>query len=154
MNRRRAVLLSLTITAVVVLVGLLAYAWLVSGALIHSPQAKRSVECGTEVTDPCEDDVLAEHGLLPLPFDVAAPDGVTLAGLHIPSCNGATILMTTGFGGGRVYELPAAGMLSNHGFGVLLVDFRGRGASGARRSRFTPSLSSSMATTSHGTGAG
>lgn len=129
-KRRRIALLSMVMIVVLVLGGLLAYAWIVSGALIHSPQAQRATGCGTEETGPCEDTVLAELQLAPASFEVVARDGTRLAGLHLPARNGATILMTTGFGGGRVYELPAAKMLHDHGFGILLVDFRGRGHSG------------------------
>lgn len=60
-------------------------------------------------------------------------DGVELAGWFVPSHNGATVVLR--HGAGRSTAASAAGhaeVLAAHGYGVLLTDARGHGASGGR----------------------
>ena len=52
-------------------------------------------------------------------------DGLRLAGWYVPSENGAAILAYPGRSG----PVPHARMLAAHGYGVLLLDMRGRGES-------------------------
>lgn len=58
-----------------------------------------------------------------------ASDGVTLRGWYVPSRSGAAILLAHGYGGNRLELLPEAELLAGQGYGVLLFDFRGHGAS-------------------------
>ena len=52
-------------------------------------------------------------------------DGLRLEGWYVPSENGAAILAYPGRSG----PIPHARMLAGHGYGVLLLDMRGRGES-------------------------
>jgi dienelactone hydrolase len=52
-------------------------------------------------------------------------DGLELAGWYVPSLNGAGVIAFPGRSG----PVPHARMLANHGYGILLVDMRGQGAS-------------------------
>jgi len=52
-------------------------------------------------------------------------DGLRLAGWYVPSRNGAAVIVFPG----RVGTVPHARMLARHGYGVLLLDRRGEGAS-------------------------
>jgi pimeloyl-ACP methyl ester carboxylesterase len=54
---------------------------------------------------------------------------VTLAGWYVPSQNGAAIILLHGYGNDRVQVLPQAVALAQAGYGVLLYDQRGHGAS-------------------------
>ena len=58
-----------------------------------------------------------------------ASDGLELAGWFRPSENGATVLVVHGGGGDREGSLAHAQLLARHGYGVLVYDARGRGAS-------------------------
>lgn len=73
--------------------------------------------------------------------DVAFPtsDGLTLRGWYIPGQNGATILFAHGSGGNRlgIGQLEQAAALAQRGFGVLLFDLRGHGASDGAQISFT-----------------
>lgn len=61
-------------------------------------------------------------------------DGLELHGWFLPpSGGGATIVLAHGLGAGRAALLPEATVLAEAGYGVLLFDFRGHGASGGRR---------------------
>ena len=56
----------------------------------------------------------------------AATDGVPLSGWYVPSRNGAAVVLYPGRGGTQRH----ARMLAGHGYGVLVMDQRGVGASG------------------------
>lgn len=129
MKMKRIALGLVLVIAVLSLGAVFGFAWLVSGELMHSPAAERDTSCGGDGV-PCERDVMAELGLDPERLEIPSFDGTPISALFMPSRNGATILMLHGFFGGRVYELEAARMLHEHGFGALLVDMRGRGESG------------------------
>lgn len=129
MKIKKAIGGALTVVAVLGLIATLGFAWLVSGELIYSPVIDRDAACGGDGI-PCEQDVIAELGLHPEHLEIHSFDGTSISALFIPSRNGATVLMLHGFFGGRVYELEAAKMLHDHGFGAVLVDMRGRGKSG------------------------
>ncbi len=58
-----------------------------------------------------------------------ASDGLELAGWYRPSRNGAAVLLVHGGGGDRTGAVAHADMLARHGYGVLVYDARGRGAS-------------------------
>jgi hypothetical protein len=64
--------------------------------------------------------------------ELTAPDGVRLAAWYVPSRNGAAVVLVHGGGGSRDGLKLHAQMLVRHGYGVLLYDERGRGASGGR----------------------
>ncbi|MCP3423049.1 alpha/beta hydrolase [Nocardioides pinisoli] len=63
--------------------------------------------------------------------DVAFPssDGVRLEGWYVPSRNGAAVALLHGAGSTRTGVLDEAAVLAGHGYGVLLYDARGHGAS-------------------------
>jgi fermentation-respiration switch protein FrsA (DUF1100 family) len=75
-----------------------------------------------------------------LPFEVEevrfeGSDGLTMAGWHVPSQNGTTIILLHGYGGNRTAMLWHARQLVNTGYGVLMYDERASGESeGTRRS--------------------
>ena len=77
-----------------------------------------------------------------LPYeDVAFPtaDGLTLRGWYVSGRNGAAILFAHGGGGNRlgVGQLEQAAAMAKRGFGVLLFDLRGDGASDGTQASFT-----------------
>jgi fermentation-respiration switch protein FrsA (DUF1100 family) len=61
--------------------------------------------------------------------DFPSRDGLTLSGWYVPSQNKATIVLCHGYGGNRLMVSPIARLLINHGFGVLMFDFRAHGRS-------------------------
>jgi pimeloyl-ACP methyl ester carboxylesterase len=61
---------------------------------------------------------------------------VVLAGWYVPSSNRAAVVLLHGAGSTRSDVLPEAAVLARHGFGVLLLDARGHGASGGRAMDF------------------
>lgn len=63
-------------------------------------------------------------------------DGVDLAGWYVPSSNGAAVVLLHGAGSTRSDVLDRARVLAGRGYGVLLVDARGHGASGGRAMDF------------------
>jgi len=90
---------------------------------------------------------LATHGLHParLPLDrspdevgieryedvsFVTADGLTLRGWYVPSENGAAVVLGHGHAANRTQLLPEAGILAQHGYGVLLFDWRAHGESG------------------------
>ncbi len=58
------------------------------------------------------------------------PDGVTLSGWYLPSRNGAAVALLHGAGSTRSAVLDHAALLNRAGYGALLFDSRGFGASG------------------------
>ena len=63
-------------------------------------------------------------------------DGVRLAGWYVPSTNGAAVVLCHGAGSTRSSVLDHAAVLAARGYGVLLVDARGHGASEGRAMDF------------------
>jgi uncharacterized protein len=61
---------------------------------------------------------------------LTTPDGLQLAGWYLPPQNNVTIILQHGYAGNSEQMLPAAAMLTKHGYGALLFDFRGHGDSG------------------------
>ena len=70
--------------------------------------------------------------------DVTFPssDGEDLAGWYIPTRNGAAVAVMHGAGSTRSGVLDQAAVLAEHGYGVLLFDARGHGASAGRAMDF------------------
>jgi fermentation-respiration switch protein FrsA (DUF1100 family) len=71
-------------------------------------------------------------GALGIPHETvtfASSDGLRLSGWYVPSRNRAAVLLVHGGGGSRLGAVRHARLLARHGFGVLLYDARGRGAS-------------------------
>ncbi len=56
-------------------------------------------------------------------------DGWPLSGWFVPSRHGPTIILTHGLGGNRLDLMPAASLLIENGFGVLMYDMRCHGRS-------------------------
>lgn len=67
--------------------------------------------------------------------DVVFPGagGITLAGWHVPSRNGAAVVLIHGHSGNRLAMAYHAEALTRAGFGVLMFDLRAHGDSGGRR---------------------
>lgn len=59
-------------------------------------------------------------------------DGVALSGWYLPSTNGAAVVLRHGAGSTRTDVLAQAAVLGRAGYGVLMLDARGHGASGGR----------------------
>ncbi len=69
---------------------------------------------------------------LGLSYEVVAlttGDGVTLFGWYVPSQNQAAVILLHGYGANRVEMVGRAGLLAQHGYGVLLYDQRASGES-------------------------
>jgi pimeloyl-ACP methyl ester carboxylesterase len=64
--------------------------------------------------------------------EFSSRDGLLLSGWYIPPQNGAVIILAHGFSGNRMALLPLARGLVEHGFGVLLFDFRAHGRSAGK----------------------
>ena len=74
-----------------------------------------------------------------LPYDDVAlttADGVRLAAWHVPSRNGAAVVLLHGSGSTRATVLDHAAALAARGYGVLLLDARGHGESGGQEMDF------------------
>lgn len=74
-----------------------------------------------------------------LAFDevrVTTADGVELAGWYLPSRTRAAVVLRHGAGSTRSNVLDHAAVLARAGYGVLLLDARGHGASGGRAMDF------------------
>ena len=67
----------------------------------------------------------ADLGRPQLDVSLTTSDGLRLAGWYVPSRNGAAVIAFPG----RTGPLRHARMLARHGYGVLLLDRRGEGAS-------------------------
>lgn len=68
--------------------------------------------------------------LAPEPVAVSSRTGITLAGRFFPGRNGATIILTHGYGGNQDETLPVVATLAAAGFSVFTYDLRGCGQSG------------------------
>ncbi|MCB0906314.1 MAG: alpha/beta hydrolase, partial [Nocardioidaceae bacterium] len=74
----------------------------------------------------------ADVGLAFRDVSLPAADGVRLAGWYVASRNGAAVVALHGAGSTRTAVLDQAAVLARHGYGVLLLDARGHGASSGR----------------------
>jgi uncharacterized protein len=71
----------------------------------------------------------ADHGLEFVSVHLTGSDGVKLAGWYIPSRNRAAIILQHGYQSDRTEMLFPGEMLARHGYGLLMLDQRSRGAS-------------------------
>jgi uncharacterized protein len=71
-------------------------------------------------------------GLVYRDVRITTPDGVSLAAWWISSSNGAAVLVLPGSGSTRDDVLDHAALLAQAGYGALLLDWRGHGASEGR----------------------
>lgn len=78
----------------------------------------------------------ADAGLTAESLAVPTTDGVRLAAWYVPSSNGAAVVLLHGAGSTRSNVLDEAVVLTDAGFGVLLVDARGHGESGGHAMDF------------------
>jgi pimeloyl-ACP methyl ester carboxylesterase len=67
---------------------------------------------------------------------ISAPDGTTLSAWWVPSKNGAAIVLLPGSGSTRHAVLDHAALVARHGYGALLLDWRGHGGSAGRSMEF------------------
>lgn len=72
----------------------------------------------------------ADRGLAFEDVSLRTADGVALAAWYVPSRDGAAVLLLHGSGSTRAATLDHAQVLAGRGYGVLMVDARGHGASG------------------------
>jgi pimeloyl-ACP methyl ester carboxylesterase len=77
-----------------------------------------------------------DMGLAFRDVEFEATDGVRLSGWYLPSRNGAAVVLLHGAGSTRSNVLSHAGVLAEHGYGVLLYDARGHGRSAGRAMDF------------------
>jgi pimeloyl-ACP methyl ester carboxylesterase len=63
---------------------------------------------------------------------MTAADGTALTGWYIPSRNGAAVVLRHGAGSTASHTIAQARVLQDAGYGVLLTDARGHGASGGQ----------------------
>jgi fermentation-respiration switch protein FrsA (DUF1100 family) len=75
-------------------------------------------------------------GLAASALRLTTDDGVQLAGWYAPSTNRAAVVLLHGAGATRSDVLDQAAALARGGFGVLMIDARGHGASGGRAMDF------------------
>jgi fermentation-respiration switch protein FrsA (DUF1100 family) len=78
----------------------------------------------------------ADVGLVYADVEIVTSDGVRLAAWYVPSTNGAAVVIRHGAGSTRSDVLDHAAVVAGGGFGTLLVDARGHGASGGRAMDF------------------
>ena len=74
-----------------------------------------------------------------LPFQdvrISSPDGTILSAWWVPSRNGAAIVLLPGSGSTRQAVLDHAALVARHGYGALLLDWRGHGRSAGRSMEF------------------
>jgi dienelactone hydrolase len=71
----------------------------------------------------------ADRGMAYEEVALRTDDGVDLAAWYVPSTNGAAVVVLPGASGVRSDEVDHAAVLARHGYGVLLLDVRGHGAS-------------------------
>ena len=74
----------------------------------------------------------ADVGLRYESVTLRTSDGVDLAAWWVPGENQAAVVLLPGSGSTRTDVLAQAAVLGSHGYGVLLLDPRGHGASGGR----------------------
>jgi fermentation-respiration switch protein FrsA (DUF1100 family) len=78
----------------------------------------------------------ADVGLTYADVELTTDDGVRLAAWYVPSMNGAAVVIRHGAGSTRSNVLDHAAVLAGGGYGTLLVDARGHGASSGRAMDF------------------
>lgn len=98
-------------------VGLVGGTWLMAYIVLHPPTLSNG-ETPAEVP-----------GLVYHEVSFGTADGLTLRGWHIPSRNGATVILIHGFARDRGELLPEGLWLAERGFGALLYDSRAQGTS-------------------------
>ncbi|MFI7228202.1 alpha/beta hydrolase [Nonomuraea angiospora] len=102
------------LVVVAVLLLLLALLWVFQRRLIYLPDSA-PVPPAAEVVPGARD----------VTFTTA--DGLRLAAWYVPGTRGVTVLIAGGNGGNRRDRAPLARALSDRGFAVLLMDYRGYG---------------------------
>jgi pimeloyl-ACP methyl ester carboxylesterase len=78
------------------------------------------------------DETPGQRGLTFAEVRFPAADGVMLSGWYVPSANRAAVALLHGAGSTRSSVLDHAAVVAGHGYGVLLFDARGHGASDGR----------------------
>jgi hypothetical protein len=79
---------------------------------------------------PLGDATPADRGFNYEDVTLTTSDGVELDAWYLPSVNGAAIVLLGGCCSARDDQLDNASLLARHGYGVLMLDVRGRGGSG------------------------
>lgn len=82
--------------------------------LVTNPRATRKVPHETP----------AAYGTPYQDVTVTTSDGLRLVGWHVPSDNGATVLLVHGYKDDRSWMLGIAAMLHQHGYGALMLALR------------------------------
>jgi pimeloyl-ACP methyl ester carboxylesterase len=78
----------------------------------------------------------ADMGLRFEDVRISSPDGTILSAWWVPSRNGAAIVLLPGSGSTRHAVLDHAALVARHGYGALLLDWRGHGRSAGRSMEF------------------
>src|SRR3954447_1073817 len=83
------------------------------------------------------------------PVTLTTANGLRLRGWYVPSRNGAAVALIHGTGSNRLGVAGHARLLARHGYGVLLFDLQGHGASDGRSTslpaRFQPDADAALA---------
>jgi len=91
----------------------------------------------------------ADLGRPKLPVTLTTTSGLCLQGWYVPSRNGAAVAVLHGTGSNRLGVADHARLLARRGYGVLLFDFHGHGASEGRSTslpwRFQPDADAALA---------
>ncbi len=77
-----------------------------------------------------------DYGLAYKTLALVAVDDMPLAGWHMPSQNGATIILQHGYESNRDEMLDEAALLIANGYGVAMIDVRAHGESGGEMISF------------------
>ena len=117
-RKRKFFLLSLLTVAVLLCATISFKSCLVAKNLLH-PVRKPIVSLNSADTDFAR--------VLEVSF--ATPDHLILRGWYLPSRNRAAVILVHGYGENRMQMLNDARLLARRGYGVLLFDLRGHGAS-------------------------
>ena len=118
------------ITASTALTRLSLLAFLGSGLLLYFGLVLRNVyRALNPVRTPVLSNPLKQIGAEYEDIVFPSRDGWLLSGWFIPSRRGPTIILTHGMGGNRLDLMPAASLLLESGFGVLMYDMRCHGRS-------------------------
>jgi fermentation-respiration switch protein FrsA (DUF1100 family) len=105
----------------VLLAGLLLVLWITQRRLIYLPL--------TQKVPPVESVLSGAEEV-----ELRTEDGLGLHAWFVPGSKGAAVLIFNGNAGHRAHRAPLAEALSNEGFSVLLVDYRGYGGNPGRPS--------------------
>ena len=118
------------LTASTALTRLSPLAFIAAGLLLYLGLVLRNVyRALNPVRTPVLSNPLSQIGVRYEDVIFSSRDGWPLSGWYVHSRNGSNIILTHGLGGNRLDLMPAASLLIENGFGVLMYDMRCHGRS-------------------------